>query len=138
MDAHPYIVHFPIALIILSFFYQCLTVFMPSRLPTQLTLWALVPGVLATIPAVLTGEKAEGSLTDIPEEVHDLIETHELFANITAWGGIILLCVWLYLVMKKVDNKQVQLLLLAFLGLLFTSVCVTGYIGGQLVHVHDI
>ena len=138
MDAHPYIVHFPIALIILSFFYQCLTVFMPSRLPAQLTLWALAPGVLATIPAVLTGEKAEGSLTDIPEEVHDLIETHELFANITTWGGMILLCVWLYLVMKKVDNKQVQLLLLAFLGLLFTSVCVTGYIGGQLVHVHDI
>ena len=138
MDAHPYIVHFPIALIILSFFYQCLTVFVPSRLPAQLTLWALVPGVLATIPAVLTGEKAEGSLTDIPEEVHDLIETHELFANITTWGGIILLCMWLYLVMKKIDNKQVQLLLLAFLGLLFASVCMTGYIGGQLVHVHDI
>ena len=138
MDAHPYIVHFPIALIILSFFYQCLTVFVPSRLPAHLTLWALIPGILATIPAVLTGEKAEGSLTDIPEEVHNLIETHELFANITAWGGMILLCVWLYLVMKKVDNKQVQLLLLAFLGLLFTSVCVTGYIGGQLVHVHDI
>ena len=138
MDAHPYIVHFPIALIILSFFYQCLTVFMPSRLPTQLTLWALAPGVLATIPAVLTGEKAEGSLTDIPEEVHDLIETHELFANITTWGGMILLCVWLYLVMKKIDNKQVQLLLFAFLGLLIASVCVTGYIGGQLVHVHDI
>ncbi len=138
MDAHPYIVHFPIALIILSFFYQCLTVFMPSRLPTQLTLWALVPGVLATIPAVLTGEKAEESLTDIPEEIHDLIETHELFANITTWGGITLVCVWLFLVMKKVDNKQVQLLLFAFLGLLFASVCTTGYIGGQLVHIHDI
>ena len=48
------------------------------------------------------------------------------------------MCVRLYLVMKKVDNKQVQLLLLALLGLLFASVWVRGYIGGQLVHVHDI
>jgi len=138
MDPHPYIVHFPIAFIILAFFYQCLTLFMPHRLPRQLTLWALIPGVLSTIPAVLSGEKAEESLTEVPANIHEIIETHELFANITTWGGLVLACAWLYLTIKKVDNKQVQLLLFAFLGLLFASVCATGYLGGQLVHVHDI
>ncbi|GIT40318.1 MAG: hypothetical protein Ct9H300mP9_1680 [Candidatus Neomarinimicrobiota bacterium] len=64
-------------------------------------------------------------------------ETHELFANITTWGGIFY-CVVVIPGDEKIDKKQVQFLLFAFLGLLFASVCVTGYIGGQLVHVHDI
>ena len=69
---------------------------------------------------------------------HEIIENHELFANITTWGILVLTGARIYLTLQGHADQRVQRLLLAFLTLIFVSVCITGYLGGELVHVWDI
>ena len=137
-ELHPIIVHFPIALISLAYLYQIITVIKPDAVPQHLNLWILIPASISTLPAVITGEKAEESVTELCAEAHETIENHELFANITTWGILVLTGAWIYLTLQEHADQRVQRLLLAFLTLIFISICITGYLGGELVHVWDI
>ena len=138
IELHPAIVHFPIALISLAYIYQIFTVIKPDAIPKHLNLWILIPAALSTLPAVITGEKAEESVTELCAEAHEIIENHELFANITTWGILALTGVWIYITLQGHAGQRVQRLLLAFLTLIFISVCITGYLGGELVHFWNI
>lgn len=137
-ELHPIIVHFPIALIILAYIFQWITVLKPEWVPKHLNLWVLVPAAISVLPASLTGEQAEESVEDICQEAHDVLENHELFANMTTWGTIILTLVWVWITLKGKADQKVQRLFLAFLTLIVISVSITGYLGGELVHVWDI
>ena len=134
IELHPTIVHFPIALITLAYFFQVITVFKPGVIPKHLNLWVLIPAALSTLPAVLSGENAEENLGEICPEAHRALENHELFANITTWSILILTFVWVYVTLKGFEATKYQRLFLAFLTLIFISICVTGYLGGELVH----
>ena len=138
IELHPTIVHFPIALIVLAYVFQIITVIKPDIVPKYLNLWVLVPAALSTLPAALSGERAEESLGKISDGAHETIENHELFAKITTWGILILTIIWVYITLKGNANPKVQRLFLAFLTLIFISVLITGYLGGELVHVWDI
>jgi len=138
IELHPIIVHFPIALISLAYLYQIITVIKPDAVPQHLNLWILIPAAISTLPAVITGEKAEESVTELCAEAHETIENHELFANITTWGILALTGVWIYITLQGHAGQRVQRLLLAFLTLIFISVCITGYLGGELVHFWNI
>ena len=70
IELHPTIVHFPIALITLAYFFQVITVFKPRLIPKYLNLWVLIPASLSTLPAVLSGENAEENLDEICLEAH--------------------------------------------------------------------
>ena len=82
----------------------------------------------------LGGENAEENLGEICTEAHKTLENHELFANITTWSILILTFVWVYVTLKGFEATKYQRLFLAFLTLIFISICVTGYLGGELVH----
>ena len=138
IELHPIIVHFPIALISLAYLYQIFTVIKPDAIPKHLNLWILIPAAISTLPAVITGEKAEESVTELCAEAYEIIENHELFANITTWGILALTGVWIYITLQGHAGQRVQRLLLAFLTLIFISVCITGYLGGELVHFWNI
>jgi len=138
IELHPAIVHFPIALITLAYIFQVITVLKPDIIPKHLNLWVLIPAAVSTLPAVLSGENAEKKLGDICWEAQKTLENHKLFANITAWGVLALALVWIYVTLKENENQRVQRLFLAFLTLIFISVCITGYLGGELVHVWDV
>ena len=138
IELHPAIVHFPIALISLAYIYQIFTVIKPDAIPKHLNLWILIPAAISTLPAVITGEKAEESVTELCAEAYEIIENHELFANITTWGILALTGVWIYITLQGHAGQRVQRLLLAFLTLIFISVCITGYLGGELVHFWNI
>ena len=77
-------------------------------------------------------------MTELCAETREIIANHELFANITTWGIMVLTTIWIYLTLKRYAGQRVQRLLLAFLTLIFISVCITGYLGGELVHVWGI
>lgn len=138
IELHPAIVHFPIALISLAYLFQVITVFKPGIVPKHLNLWVLIPAALSTLPAVLSGENAEENLEEICMEARETLENHELFANMTTWSIIALTVVWIYITVKGKADEKVQKLFLAFLTLIFMSVCITGYLGGELVHVWDV
>ncbi|MBL50866.1 MAG: hypothetical protein CMG57_02775 [Candidatus Marinimicrobia bacterium] len=134
IELHPTLVHFPIAFITLAYFFQWVIVIKPGWVPKHLNLWVLIPAALSTLPAVLSGENAKESLSDICQEAHETLKNHELFANITTWGIILLTLVWVYITIKGKADAKVQQLLTAFLTLVFISACITGYLGGELVH----
>lgn len=138
IELHPAIVHFPIALISLAYIFQWITVLKPEAVPKNLNIWVLIPAALSTLPAVLSGENAEEHLGEICQEAHKTLENHELFANMTTWGILVLTLIWIWVTLKGNANQKVQKLFLAFLTLIFISVCVTGYLGGELVHIWDV
>jgi len=138
IELHPTAVHFPISLFTLYYLYQIFTVIKPELIPKHLNLWILIPVALSTLPAIISGEKAKQSLTELCDETREIIANHELFANITTWGTMVLTVIWIYLTLKGYAGQRVQHLLLAFLTLIFISVCIKGYLGGELLHVWDI
>ena len=135
MEPHPFIVHFPIALISLLYIFQIITVIKPKKIPKHLNLWILIPASISIIPAMLSGQKNEKLLENLCPEALNTLHYHKMFANMTTWGLILLSIIWIFITLKNKANTNVQKLMLAFLTLLFISVTITGYLGGQLVHV---
>ncbi|HIA23564.1 MAG TPA: hypothetical protein EYN76_04050 [Candidatus Marinimicrobia bacterium] len=58
--------------------------------------------------------------------------------NIIAWGSIIVLIFWVYFFLKDMDNRRVDYLALAFLGLLAGMVIFTSYLGGTLAFIYGV
>ncbi len=135
MELHPFLVHFPIALISLLYIFQIFTVVSPNIIPRHLNLWILIPAAISTIPTMISGQKTEKLLDNLCPEAIEVLHYHKIFANITAWGMILLTFIWIFITLKRKATKEVQKLMLAFLTILFVSVTITGYLGGQLVHV---
>ena len=135
IEIHPAIVHFPIAFITLAYFFQLLSIIIPHKIPKHLNFWVLIPAVISTIPAVLSGQSAKNKLTNICIEAQNTLYKHELFANITTWGILLLSIIWIYLTLKGFSDSNTEKLFFAFLTLIFISVLITGYLGGQLVHL---
>ena len=129
---HPLFVHFPIAFISLAYFYQILYVIMPNILPKHLNLWVLIPAAISTIPAMISGQNARVLIEELNDEIYLTIENHQRFANLTCWGIILLTLVWTYITAKGKANQKVQVLMLAFLSIIFVSMCITGYLGSNL------
>ena len=138
LDLHPALVHFPIAFIVLSFVFQSFTILIPKKVPDNLTLWALIPAAISTIPTVVTGQSMKNKINNICAEAQKSLEIHEVFANISTWGTLSICLIWIFITLKEKNNKSAQKLLFAFLTLLFLSVIITGYYGGLLVHIWEI
>lgn len=135
MDLHPFLVHFPIAFISLLYIFQIFIVLIPNTIPKHLNLWILIPSTISTIPTMISGQKTEKLLDTLCPEAIEALHYHKIFANITVWGLILLSFIWIYITLKNKATKEFQKLMLAFLTILFISVTITGYLGGQLVHV---
>jgi len=70
--------------------------------------------------------------------VLETIQRHELLGNIIAWGSIIVLIFWVYFFLKDMDDRRVDYLALAFLGLLAGMVVFTSYLGGTLAFIYGV
>tara|TARA_Y100001980_G_C14378252_1_gene181071 strand:- start:244 stop:666 length:423 start_codon:yes stop_codon:yes gene_type:complete len=138
LELHPALVHFPIALIVLSFVFQLFTILIPKKIPDNLTLWALIPAAVSTIPTAISGQSMKNKINDLCIEAQNSLEIHEIFANITTWGTLLICIIWIFITLRKKNDQSAQTLLFAFLTILFVSVMITGYYGGLLDHVWEI
>ena len=137
-EIHPIIVHFPIAFITLAYVFQVITIIIPNKVPKNLNLWVLIPAALSTLPAVISGQNSKKDLENICLEAQNTLKNHELFANITTWSILLLSLIWIFITLKDYANLRVQKLLCAFLSLVFISVVITGFLGGQLTHLWEV
>ena len=96
MELHPFIVHFPIALISLLYIFQVFTVLIPNFTPKYLNMWVLIPATLSTIPAMISGQKTEKLLDNLCPKAIEALHYHKIFANITVWGMIVLTFFWVF------------------------------------------
>lgn len=141
---HPLVIHFPIALLLVSPLFLILAMAMPRRGPAfgvaALILMAL--GTLGVFVAVWTGERA-GELADRTPQVNVMLEEHEELAETVRTTFVVLTLVYAALLVAAVylpalRRPPVRLPVQAVFLLLFVAGGVllanTAHRGGRLVH----
>jgi uncharacterized membrane protein len=91
-NVHPMVVHFPIALLTSFLVLEACGVAFRNKNLRLVASWMLYLGALGAIAAAIAGLVAEGMVPH-GEEVHDIMERHELF-GLTVAGLSIILAIW--------------------------------------------
>jgi len=136
---HPYFVHFPTALIFAAFFLHAVQVWRPYWMCRVIGFWLLGLSIPFTFLSNLTGEKAAliAGRKGFPTNTLELLRLHESLADVLTWGSPIFFVLWIFFFFRNMENKRIDHLALAFLGLLSTIALATGYLGIQLLYTHD-
>ncbi len=160
MDIHPIFVHFPIALLTV---YAVLELIRFEKVTNQAYYFyikgaLLIIGILTSSLALQTGEMAEDG---VARSLHNLVETHATFANISTWIfavlAIVYAIVWIskteynqklnesgfakiwnlkLMIANKIMNNSFIMIILAILGLV--AITITGALGGAIVYGPDV
>lgn len=135
---HPKVIHFPIALLLTYFLFEVLTVVFKKDFLSKAAHLLLFLGVLGALAAVLTGRQAEDAFEFWNKQSSELLEEHELYANITLWyfTALLLLRTFLTFGKKFVGVIQYIIIVLAAVGVYF--VFQTGDHGGKMVYQHGV
>lgn len=137
-NLHPLVVHFPIALIIVSAFATLGAKLAGDRpIANELAIlgrWTLWAGALASLVAAAAGWQAFNSV-DHDDAGHAAMIVHRNWALITT-GFIVILALWSFW-RKRSSQKESWVFVIALLvsvGL----VAATGWLGGELVYRHGL
>ena len=133
LDLHPFIVHFPIALLIVGA--GCDAVGIVGRIESALRTGyvLLILGAAGALAAAYTGGVAAETASRIPGIRASLAE-HETYGTAAAWASILLLLVRTHFLVKRRfvgATRGVYLLVVFSVAALAAA---GGYTGGLLVH----
>jgi uncharacterized membrane protein len=130
---HPMIVHFPVAIIIVGFIAEVVSLFFKSEKCLSKTgFYLMIIGTLAAIAAWSTGHLFAGEPTE--GEIVKIFSTHETAALITMIIMIIGTLFRIWLVVKKKEETILKWVAFGFYLLAFVAVSYTGYMGGVMVY----
>jgi uncharacterized membrane protein len=130
---HPMIVHFPVALIIVGFLAEVVSLFFKSEKCLSKTgFYLMVLGTLAAIAAWSTGQL----FTDHPSEggILSVFEKHETGALVTMILMIIASAFRIWLMVKKKEDSKLKWVAFSLYFLGFAAVSFTGLMGGLMVY----
>ena len=130
---HPMLVHFPIALIIVGFTAEVVSLFFKSEKCLSKTgFYLLILGTLAAIVAWSTGQL----FTDHPSEgeILSIFERHKIGGWITIIVMIIGSAFRIWLIVKKKEETQLKWIAFGSYFLGFAAVSYTGFLGGIMVY----
>lgn len=136
---HPVIIHFPVALFTVYTLFEIISLYMKEKNFERVSLIILGLGILFSVWAVMTGDKAFETVRNLlSEEQLKLVESHENYATITMFYYAGLLFIKFFLLTKNKMGGLVKYIYLAmvFIGNIF--IYLTGYYGGQLVFEYGI
>ena len=128
---HPLTVHFPIALLFTSVFFDLLGIITESKNFRQTGFWLLILGLIGGIIAAIFGFGSEEMVEamGVPEAA---VDRHETFAITTLiMFGVLLMIRW-WIRNRWSARDRVIYLCVAMLGLLILGA--TGFYGGELVY----
>lgn len=129
---HPMIVHFPIAVIMIGFIADFLSLFLSKGKQLSKTGFYLeILGMLAAIAAFVTGYLG---ILQKGDEAEMLRESHELFATFTLISIILATFFRFLLVYHKKEESPLKYVALGLFFFSFIFVIITGYLGGTLVY----
>jgi uncharacterized membrane protein len=128
---HPLTVHFPIALLFTSVFFDLLGIITENKNFRQTGWWLLVLGFIGGIIAAIFGAWSEEIVEamGVPEAA---IDRHEAFAIATLIVFGLLLVIRWRIRLRWSDRDRVMYLCTAMIGLLLLGI--TGFYGGELVY----
>lgn len=141
-ELHPFVVHFPIALLSLYIVLEIITYFVKNETLNNFTTVILLAAIITAVNAVLTGNQAghaaSAVLENAPAVVEESIESHEQFATYTLWYFVALLAIRYYLVQKNKMTRLFKMLIIILAlcgGILIFQ---TGFTGGKLVYKYGV
>jgi uncharacterized membrane protein len=130
-QAHPLIVHFPIALIISAFLFTVIGLFYRRGLFKEVVFWNLVFGLLTSGLAIYTGLQEEKNLSITDHHVNEIMEAHKRNAYIIC-TFLFGLAVWMG--MRKKDMRLLEYIAwTAFFMIGSAGIGYQGYSGTQMV-----
>jgi uncharacterized membrane protein len=130
---HPMIVHFPVALILVGFLADVMSLFFKKeKCLSRAGLYLMVLGAIAAVAAWGSGHL----FTAHPEEgaIGQVFENHETGALITMIIMIIGAALRVFLVIKKKEETQLKWLVFAIYFMGFAAVIFTAFMGGKMVY----
>ncbi|MBI4763217.1 MAG: DUF2231 domain-containing protein [Deltaproteobacteria bacterium] len=129
---HPMIVHFPIAVIMIGFLADLLSMFLSKgKSLSKMGFYLQIVGMLAAIAAFVTGYLG---ILQKGDEAEMLRESHELFATFTLISIILATFFRILLVYHKKEESPLKYIALSLFFFAFIFVVITGYLGGTLVY----
>lgn len=128
---HPMLVHFPIALVMIGFVAELISLFFKREACLSFSgFWLLIVGTMAALAAFLSGRIFTGDMTGAAGAIK---ETHELFALITLCTLILSAGLRIYLKTKGKEEGNMKWLAFALYAISALAVSITGFYGGTLV-----
>jgi rubrerythrin/uncharacterized membrane protein len=130
---HPMLVHFPIALIMIGFFADVLSLFFNKKEPclSKVGFFMMICGTLGAFAAYFTGEFFT---VDFSGAAGELKERHEVFAKITMFVMLAASLIRIYIVWKKKEKGWMKWLVFILFFIATATVGYTGLLGGTLVY----
>jgi len=129
---HPMVVHFPIAIIMVGFLADMVSlIFKKEKCLTTMGLYLELLGALAAMVAFGTGYFLTG---DTLEGAGHTGEMHELFATLTLVSIIVAAFFRILIVYLKKDETRMKYVVIGIFFLAFVFVAITGYFGGMIVY----
>lgn len=136
---HPTLVHFPIALIITALVFHFLYLLVPKIISAKIALTQLTMGVIGAFISAWSGEKAmQDAQPFASSKIEGIVEQHELWANLTIWGGLIVLISLIYLKLKYKNHRLIDRVMLTGLIILSIFVIRTAFFGAELVYKYHV
>jgi uncharacterized membrane protein len=133
---HPMVVHFPIAIIMVGFLADFLSlVFKKERCLSRMGFYLMLLGILAALVAFGTGYFL--TCTTI-EDAGALGQHHKLFATLTLITIIIAAIFRILIVYLKKDETKLKYISIVIFFLAAAFVGITGYLGGMIVYGNGI
>ncbi|MCY3763815.1 MAG: DUF2231 domain-containing protein [Gemmatimonadetes bacterium] len=133
MDFHPFIVHFPLALLTVGFFCDAAGILFRRDHLLHTGYLLLVLGAVSAIAASLTGNAAEETAARIPGIAAEL-ERHESISTAATWLAIVLVLLRTHLILKRKFTGTVRFAYLAGAAATAVLIALSGYTGGRMTY----
>lgn len=134
-NLHPFVVHFPIVLLLLAFISQFLGLIALREKFSWITLFQLIAGFIG---AVLAAEVFHAHVGDLPQNISEVYESHEYYGIATTWlAGIALILKLISHFLFKLKTWAEIIVFLMITGSAVT-VSLAGHLGAQMVHIENV
>ena len=130
---HPFLVHFPIALVIIGFIFEIISLIKPkNEVNSKMSYYLLVIASITAVLAQLSGL----FLTNHPRggELYEVFEQHEQFALISVALIAITTNLGTIIYMKNLVNSKYRYFFSILYLLSTISIVYTGFLGGTMVY----
>lgn len=131
---HAIVIHFPIALLIIGFLTELVSLFLMKPFFKQMAFYLLLLGTFGTVVSYLSGDAAGEGMEG--GSLGRAIELHEEAATIALWLTITTAVLYLLVFIFKYNRKWVRVVGVLLFACVVGAIARTGYLGGQLVYKH--
>jgi len=128
---HPILVHFTIALVSVSFFFDAVGFLFSAASLLIAGWWTLCAAFVLTIFTVLTGVKSRMNLPIAEGEARSFLRSH-MALGLIFFGMLLAITIWRAAIWQANDNLSWWYLLAA--GATAAAMSLQGYLGGELVY----